>query len=228
MTLLKLWWLGVKQLSISYCKTWTLCLVMKYSFWFSMNKCQEWVFKMSIIIWKYCSCDRGYSANIVEYCTLAFGYIVHDMVNNKKALSLHQWYSILHLNHCYVYSIYTQSEKVYQNRTGVQGGFPRELLFPPVLSQFVTILLEYMYLESYVKQLKHSWSSIPPISTKRTIISHLNWTQWTQKDHGMGRWKSRSYLWTGIPMLRGTINRSVSPETGITLNHSSMLFFKSI
>ena len=27
------------------------------------------------------------------------------------------------------------------------------------------------------------WSSIPPISTKRTITSHLNWTRWTQKKH---------------------------------------------
>ena len=37
-------------------------------------------------------------------------------------------------------------------------------------------------------------SSIPPISTKRTITSDLNWTHWTQKDHSMWRWKSRSWL----------------------------------
>jgi hypothetical protein len=28
---------------------------------------------------------------------------------------------------------------------------------------------------------KQWWSSIPPMSTKQTITSHLNWTHWTQK-----------------------------------------------
>jgi len=36
------------------------------------------------------------------------------------------------------------------------------------------------------RKFKHWWSSIPPISTKWTITSHLNWTHWTQKDHD--RW----------------------------------------
>jgi len=31
------------------------------------------------------------------------------------------------------------------------------------------------------RKFKHWWSSIPPISTKWTITSHLNWTHWTQK-----------------------------------------------
>ena len=30
------------------------------------------------------------------------------------------------------------------------------------------------------RKFKQWWSSIPPISSKRTIISHLNWTHWTQ------------------------------------------------
>jgi len=32
-----------------------------------MKKCQERIFKMSIIIWKNGPCDTEYSANIVEY-----------------------------------------------------------------------------------------------------------------------------------------------------------------
>ena len=32
---------------------------------------------------------------------------------------------------------------------------------------------------------KQWWSPIPPISTKRTIASRLNWTHWTQKDIDM-------------------------------------------
>jgi hypothetical protein len=45
-----------------------------------------------------------------------------------------------------------------------------------------------------MKRNKQCLSSIPPISTKRTITSDLNWTHWTQKDHSMWRWKSRSWL----------------------------------
>jgi hypothetical protein len=30
------------------------------------------------------------------------------------------------------------------------------------------------------RKFKQWWSLIPPISTKRTIASHLNWTHWTQ------------------------------------------------
>jgi len=32
-----------------------------------------------------------------------------------------------------------------------------------------------------IKKFKQWWSPFPPISTKRTITSHLNWTLWTQK-----------------------------------------------
>ena len=31
------------------------------------------------------------------------------------------------------------------------------------------------------RNFKQWWSSVPPISTKRTIASHLDWTHWTQK-----------------------------------------------
>jgi len=34
------------------------------------------------------------------------------------------------------------------------------------------------------RKFKQWWSSIPPISTKQTITSHLNWNHWTQK-----RWR---------------------------------------
>jgi hypothetical protein len=55
---------------------------------------------------------------------------------------------------------------------------------------------------------KHWWSSIPPISTKQTITSHLNWTHWTQKkDHntydignpgpGLGQAQQMWQGWTG-------------------------------
>jgi len=44
---------------------------------------------------------------------------------------------------------------------------------------------------------KQWWSSIPPISTKWTFTSHLNWIHWTRKDHNTWRWKSRSSLGTG-------------------------------
>jgi len=32
---------------------------------------------------------------------------------------------------------------------------------------------------TYENKLKQWWSSIPPISTKQTITTHLNWTHWT-------------------------------------------------
>jgi len=42
------------------------------------------------------------------------------------------------------------------------------------------------------RKFKQWWSSIPPISRKRTVTSHLNWSRWIQKDHDMWHWKSRS------------------------------------
>jgi hypothetical protein len=38
---------------------------------------------------------------------------------------------------------------------------------------------------------KRWWSSILPISTKRTITSHQTWTHSTQKDHDIWHWKSK-------------------------------------
>jgi len=53
------------------------------------------------------------------------------------------------------------------------------------------------------RQIKHWWSTIPPISTKWAITSHLNWTHWIQKkDHNIWHWKSRSWLKTGTQMWR--------------------------
>ena len=43
------------------------------------------------------------------------------------------------------------------------------------------------------RKFKQWWSSIPPISAKRTITSHL---YWTQKDNDKSHWKSR--FWLGI------------------------------
>ena len=41
-----------------------------------------------------------------------------------------------------------------------------------------------LFFFSFMKwKLKQWWTWIPPISIKRTIISHLNWTHWTLKDH---------------------------------------------
>jgi len=62
------------------------------------------------------------------------------------------------------------------------------------------------------RKFKQWWSSIPPISTKRTTTSHLNWTYWSQKDHDIWRWKSRSWLGTGtkmggIKLVNGIIRR---------------------
>jgi len=37
------------------------------------------------------------------------------------------------------------------------------------------------HLDIMKRKFKQWWSYILPISTKRTIISHLNWTHWTQK-----------------------------------------------
>ena len=37
------------------------------------------------------------------------------------------------------------------------------------------------YLYFMKRKFKQWWSSIPQISTKWTIICHLNWTSWTQK-----------------------------------------------
>jgi len=42
------------------------------------------------------------------------------------------------------------------------------------------------------RMFKQWWSSIPPISTKRTITTQLNWTHRTQKYHDIWRGKSRS------------------------------------
>ena len=50
------------------------------------------------------------------------------------------------------------------------------------------------------RKFKQWWSSIPPVSTKRTITSHLNWTHWTHKDHDMWRLESRSWVRTDTNM----------------------------
>ena len=44
----------------------------------------------------------------------------------------------------------------------------------PVLSNVI-----YDHYNVIKRKFKQWWSSIPPISTKRTTISHLNWTHWT-------------------------------------------------
>jgi len=41
------------------------------------------------------------------------------------------------------------------------------------------------------RKLKQWWSTIPPISTKRTFTSHLNSLD-TNKYHAKWRWKSRA------------------------------------
>ena len=52
------------------------------------------------------------------------------------------------------------------------------------------------------RKFKQSWLSIPPISTKCTVTSDLNWTHWTQNDHDLCRLKSRFWLGTGLKMWR--------------------------
>jgi len=52
------------------------------------------------------------------------------------------------------------------------------------------------------RKFKQWWSSIPPISTKWAITFLLNWTPWTQKDHDVCHWESRSWLGTGTTMWR--------------------------
>jgi len=55
------------------------------------------------------------------------------------------------------------------------------------------------------RKFKQWCSSIPLISTKWTIISHLlNWTHWTQrKDYDIWRWKSKSCVkyWWLLPVI---------------------------
>ena len=44
------------------------------------------------------------------------------------------------------------------------------------------------------RKFKQWWSLIQPLSTKRTITSHLNWTHWTKIKTTTWCWKSRSWL----------------------------------
>ena len=60
------------------------------------------------------------------------------------------------------------------------------------------------------RKFKQWWSSIPPISTKRTINSHLNWTHKIQKKHGVWRWISRSWFRTGT--TSGELNRLMESQ----------------
>jgi len=57
------------------------------------------------------------------------------------------------------------------------------------------------------RKFKQRWSSIPPISTKRTITSHFNWTHWTQE-------KQPTTYHAGNP--------------GACLGHAQQLFSKEI
>jgi len=45
-------------------------------------------------------------------------------------------------------------------------------------NKWETVMLEKLLCK---RKFKHWWSSIPPLSTKGTITSHLNWTHWIQK-----------------------------------------------
>ena len=62
---------------------------------------------------------------------------------------------------------------------------------------FSPICLVEVHICIYYKQCKQWWPPILPMSTKRTITSHLIWTHWTQKDYEIWGWKSRSWLGAG-------------------------------
>jgi len=51
---------------------------------------------------------------------------------------------------------------------------------------------------------KQWWWSVPPISTKQTVTSHLNWARWAQKPrrHDIWRWKSNPWFETCTKMWR--------------------------
>jgi hypothetical protein len=44
----------------------------------------------------------------------------------------------------------------------------------------------YIYLTLTKRKLKQWWSTIPPISTKRTSISHLNWFSTKKRAYDLG------------------------------------------
>jgi len=79
------------------------------------------------------------------------------------------------------------------------------IVCPITLFTVKTYMYIYIYNDSYKydyeRKFKQWWSSIPPISTKRTIISHYNWTHWKQTT--VWHWKSRSWFGTDTTMWWG-------------------------
>ena len=66
-----------------------------------------------------------------------------------------------------------------------------------------------VYLSIMKRKFKQWWPTIPPISTKKTITSHPNWTHWTKKkDHDIWRWNSTSGLGTDSTFVLGTDSTS--------------------
>jgi len=73
-----------------------------------------------------------------------------------------------------------------------------------ILLFIIMISKAHLYQSIIMKRkFKLLWSSISPISAKRPITSHLNWTHWTQEAHDKWRWKSRSWLGTGTTIWQG-------------------------
>jgi hypothetical protein len=73
----------------------------------------------------------------------------------------------------------------------------RKTTIRPV-SQFFFLNVDGLWKES----LNREWFTIPLISTKRPITSHLHSLN-TKKRHAIWRWKSRSWLGTGTIIWRG-------------------------
>ena len=44
------------------------------------------------------------------------------------------------------------------------------------------VIINFPHLEIMNRKIKQCWSSIPLITTKRTIASYLNWTHWTRTE----------------------------------------------
>ena len=122
-------------------------------------------------------------------------------VKHHKATKLHvipltyNYCFLSHYNTCIFQIILSSS---------VDNSDPRKSTNPLILSQYCAWSIfpgrqKVGYVNVLIimkKKCKQWWSSISPISTKQTIISHLNWTKKTMT------WscKSRSWLGTGTKM----------------------------
>ena len=110
--------------------------------------------------------------NLYQYCWLVWFMVFNANFNNISVIS---WWSVLLVEET---GVPGDKQRLVEN-TGITSITHTILVYIFILVLFTILPVSVSLLLK--RNFKQWWSSVPPISTKRTIASHLDWTHWTQK-----------------------------------------------